>query len=103
MTHSTSSVFERVYNIVSKIPKGKVLTYGNIGVVLGINPRVVGYALHANKSTKAVPCHRVVFKDGSLAEGFAFGGKDVQKNMLTKEGISFNGEKVDLSISLFHP
>jgi len=93
--------FEKVYDLVSKIPKGKVLTYGNIGVTLGINPRVVGYALHANKSTDNVPCHRVVFKDGSLTNGYAFGGRDVQKKMLVNEGVRFNGEKVNLSLSLF--
>lgn len=93
--------FEKIYNIVSKIPKGKVTTYGNIAVTLGVNPRVVGYALHANKSTENVPCHRVVFKDGSLAEGYAFGGKDVQKNRLLKEGIKFLGDKVNLKTSLF--
>jgi len=93
--------FEKIYKVVAKIPKGKVLTYGNISVTVGINPRVVGYALHANKDTKLVPCHRVVFKDGSLAKGYAFGGKDLQKKLLTNERISFIGDKIDLEKFLF--
>lgn len=101
MTHSTGSVFEKVYEIVAKIPEGKVLTYGDIAITLGLNPRVVGYALHANKSSDDVPCHRVVFKDGSLAKGFAFGGKDIQKKLLLNEDVSFSGDKVNLKSSLF--
>lgn len=94
--------FEKIYKVVAKIPRGKVLTYGDISVTLDINPRVVGYALHANKNPSLVPCHRVVFKDGSLAKGFAFGGKDIQKKLLVNEGVSFIGEKVNLKTSLFN-
>ena len=39
-----------------------------------------------------VPCHRVVFKDGSLAPGFAFGGPGIQKEMLREEGVLFADE-----------
>jgi methylated-DNA-protein-cysteine methyltransferase related protein len=95
------NTFERIYKIVSQIPKGKVLTYGNVGIVAGVSPRVVGYAMHANKNGKVVPCHRVVFRDGSLTSGYAFGGKDVQKKLLLNEGVKFNGEKVNLTFSLF--
>lgn len=95
--------FDRIYSEVTKIPKGRVLTYGNISASLGINPRVVGYALHSNKNPKTVPCHRVVFKDGSLTTGFAFGGRDVQKKLLKNEGIKFIDEKVDLKKFLFRP
>lgn len=93
-------VFEQIYKIVSKIPKGKVLTYGDIAIELGLNPRVVGYALHANKNSKLVPCHRVVFKDGSLSKGYAFGGKDIQKKLLVNEGVNFIEGKVNLETSL---
>ncbi len=93
--------FEKIYEIVSGIPKGKVLTYGDIAITLGLSPRVVGYALHANKDSKNIPCHRVVFKDGSLATGYAFGGKDIQKKLLINEGVDFIGEKVDFKTSLF--
>ena len=94
------NTFEKVYKVVLKIPRGKVLTYGNVGIVVGVSPRVVGYAMHANKNGKIVPCHRVVFRDGSLTEGYAFGGKDVQRKLLVNEGISFIGDKVDLESHL---
>jgi len=81
--------FEKVHNIVSTIPKGKVMTYGQIGKILGITPRVVGFALHANKAPDEVPCHRVVNRDGRIAPGFAFGGPDIQRKLLQAEGVEF--------------
>jgi methylated-DNA-protein-cysteine methyltransferase-like protein len=83
--------FQRVYNIVKRIPKGRVATYGQIARMVG-QPhaaRFVGYALHANPDPKTIPCHRVVFRDGSLASGFAFGGPDEQARRLKAEGIAF--------------
>lgn len=62
---------DRVYQLVVKVPKGKVTTYGEIARVLG-NPRMarqVGWALHANRSNE-VPCHRVVNREGRLAPNF---------------------------------
>nr|MBI5455677.1 MGMT family protein [Candidatus Levybacteria bacterium] len=47
--------FEKIYSLVSRIPKGKVTTYGAISKAIGIDPRVVGYALHANKSSTFFP------------------------------------------------
>ncbi len=89
--------FEKVYKLVSQIPKGQVTTYGEIGKVLNMSPRVVGYALHANPYGPEVPCHRVVNKEGKLAPGYAFGGKDEQERRLKKEGIKFKDElHVDL-------
>lgn len=92
------TLFQRIYKLVSKIPAGKVTTYGIIAKKIGIiNPRVVGYALHSNKTPDTVPCHRVVHKDGSLAKGYAFGGLDVQRQLLEQEGINFIEGKVNLS------
>ncbi len=89
--------FQQVYAMVSKIPKGKVATYGAIAKILGSrDARRVGHALHANKSN-LVPCHRVIFSNGSLASGYAFGGPDAQKKKLVTEGIDFTLDgKVDL-------
>lgn len=66
-------------------------SYGYIACMAGNHrlSRVVGYALHANPEPGVIPCHRVVMKDGSLSEGFAFGGSECQRRMLEKEGISF--------------
>lgn len=96
------STFEQVYKAVSKIPRGKVTTYGVVAKQIGINnPRVVGYALHVNKDPDNIPCHRVVNKDGGLAPGYAFGGLDVQRQLLEQEGISFTGDKVKIENHLF--
>ncbi len=90
--------FEQVYQIVKQIPRGKVMTYGQIAMALGTkDARRVGHALHANKDGSLVPCHRVVNKNGRLAPGFAFGGFDEQRKRLEKEGIRVKDNKVDLS------
>lgn len=86
----SAETFNAIYDVVKTIPQGKVTTYGAIAKQLGINPRVVGYALHSSPEAGVIPCHRVVFKDGSLAKGFAFGGEDVQRAILEKEGVGFN-------------
>ncbi len=89
--------FDKVYDLVAKIPKGKVTTYGAISKLIGMDPRVVGYALHANKDSENVPCHRVINSKGKISKGFAFGGPSIQKKMLEKEGIIFDkNERVDL-------
>lgn len=96
------TTFDKVYKAVEKIPRGKVTTYGAVAKYIGINnPRVVGYALHANKTPDSVPCHRVVSINGELTKGYAFGGLDVQKKLLIQEGISFKNEKVNLDKYLY--
>ena len=68
--------FQQVYEVVRQVPEGMVATYGQIAALAGAprRARYVGYALHANPEPGTIPCHRVVFADGRLAEGFAFGG-----------------------------
>lgn len=92
-------VFEKIYDVVSRIPKGKVATYGLVARMAG-NPRwsrVVGYALHNNPAPGVIPCHRVVNREGKVAEGFAFGGSAIQRKMLEDEGIVFEADShIDL-------
>ncbi len=86
--------FEQVYEVVRKIPSGKVMTYGQVAEALGTkDARRVGQALHANKD-KNTPCHRVVFKDGHLAPNYAFGGAEEQRKKLEFEGVKFVGKKI---------
>lgn len=98
--------FSQVYRIVSRIPEGKVTTYGQIASLLG-NPRgarTVGWALHSNPYPKVVPCHRVVNKEGELSGGFAFGGWETQRSLLEEEGVRFlTGGRVDLERHLWQP
>lgn len=90
--------FESVYEVVKRIPKGKVLTYGDVARAVGAprSARQVGWALHSNPQPGVIPCHRVVFGDGRLTEGFAFGGKEVQKALLEAEGVEFENDVIDL-------
>lgn len=99
-----SNFFNAVYEVVKQVPEGKVTTYGDVARAAG-EPRAsrqVGWALHCNPQPGVIPCHRVVFKDGSLSPGFAFGGRDVQKAMLVEEGVRFIDEyTVDMSNCLW--
>ena len=81
--------FSRVYAAVQKIPCGKVASYGQIARLCGSprSSRAVGYALHVNPLPGIIPCHRVVNREGRLAPAFAFGGAEVQKELLEREGI----------------
>lgn len=94
-----SEFTQKIYEQTSKIPEGKVASYGFIAFLAG-KPRAsraVGFALHRNPSPGVIPCHRVVFKDGSLAPGFAFGGMEIQRALLENEGVGFTSEgKVDM-------
>ena len=96
--------FDKVYEIVKKIPKGKVTTYGTIAKLCG-NPRMsrqVGWALHVNPEPYVTPCHRVVNREGKLSGAFAFGGKNVQHDLLEAEGVEFvDYDTVDLTKHLW--
>ncbi len=88
------SAYEKIYMVVKSIPKGKVATYGQVAFLAG-NPRwsrVVGYALHKNPEPGSIPCHRVVNRNGQVAESFAFGGGNIQRELLENEGIVFNSD-----------
>lgn len=82
---------DNVFKVVKRIPKGNVMTYGQIAKIVRVDPRMVGWALHSNKD-KDVPCHRVVNKDGRLAPNFAFDGWREQKRRLEAEGVKFKDE-----------
>lgn len=81
---------ERVYRVVARIPRGRVLTYGEVARLAG-RPgaaRAVGTAMKENQDPKHVPCHRVVRSDGSIGE-YAFGGTKAKREKLKKEGVKF--------------
>ncbi|MDD2980831.1 MAG: MGMT family protein [Hespellia sp.] len=88
--------FEKIYDVVKKIPKGRVASYGQVARLAGNGrwARVVGYALHANPDPQHIPCHRVVTKDGHTSKAFAFGGGDRQRELLESEGVGFEGDHV---------
>ena len=86
--------FERVYEIVRRIPEGKVISYGQIAGMLG-SPRAartVGWALAVCPDD--LPWQRVVMIDGSIAGG---GHSELRRKLLEDEGVVFcpNG-RVDM-------
>ncbi len=90
--------FARVREIVRRIPRGRVTTYGQIALMLG-NPRMsraVGYALRQSKGD--LPWHRVVNREGKLSVESAFpGAGQLQRAMLAEEGVPFTADgRVDL-------
>lgn len=92
--------FQLIYDVVKKIPYGKVATYGQVAALAG-NPkwsRVVGYALHVNPDPKTIPCFRVVNRFGEPSAAFAFGGINEQILLLKEEGVAFIDGKVDMKI-----
>ena len=92
--------FARAYDVVRQIPEGRVATYGQVARLVGEprKARFVGFAMHSSPGVAGGdPCHRVVFKDGSLCSEFSFGGRDEQRRMLEGEGVSFLADgRVDM-------
>ena len=89
---------KRIYEVVKKIPKGKVATYGQIAELAGDKrmARAVGNALHKNPDPDNIPCFRVVNAKGELAGEFAFGGAGEQAKLLEADGIEVADGRVDL-------
>ena len=90
---------EKVYEFLRTIPRGKVVTYGQIAAYLGNKylARVVGNILHNNPNESKYPCYKVVDSKGNLSKHFAFGGIEKQKEKLEKEGIVVKNYKVNLN------
>jgi len=89
---------ECAYNLLKKVPKGKVTTYGALAKKLKTSPRAVGNALRENPFAPGVPCHRVVRSDGSIG-GFRgkTKGKAIKEKiaLLKKEGVEVDKNKVE--------
>jgi len=98
-TPEPSSFFERVYELVEQIPRGRVATYGQVAALLGVprGARAVGWALRALNRPRArtVPWHRVLGAGGriSLRGG---SGPTEQRRRLRAEGVRFRKGCVDL-------
>jgi methylated-DNA-protein-cysteine methyltransferase related protein len=96
---ATALFTQRVYEVVGRIPFGRVTTYGDVARAIGSvrGARMVGWALHAVPRELDLPCHRVVNRYGELSGGWHFGHPDVMKGLLVAEGIPFRDEyQVDL-------
>lgn len=90
---------ERVYALLCTIPRGRVVTYGQLAAMLGSKhlARAVGNALHNNPDGEKYPCYKVVNARGELSCAFAFGGTEGQAKRLEAEGIEVVDGRVDLA------
>ena len=95
---------ERVYRIVRSIPRGRVMTYGQLAEILGdgYTPRTVGFVMHG--SDDKTPWHRVINAQGACSTGRIALPSDKQQRMLASEGVEFNERgRCDLQCYLWIP
>ena len=100
-----SQFSQEVYDLVRQIPKGRVMTYGQIASLCG-NPRsaiIVGQVAHWGPLD--LPWQRVVNKNGGLAAGYTTGGREAHRRDLEAEGIKVDPEtdRVDVDALLWWP
>lgn len=96
---------ERVYKIVRRIPRGRVMTYGQIAYMLGegYTPRTVGFVMHGADESNT-PWHRVINSQGKCSTGRIVLPSDKQQRMLEREGVKFNSTgRCDLETSIWNP
>jgi methylated-DNA-protein-cysteine methyltransferase-like protein len=93
---SDKSFFEKVYEVVRKIPPGRVTSYGAIARFLGSgsSSRMVGWAMNHSHTATDVPAHRVVNRQGRLTGKHHFGGPRVMQQLLESEGIKIVDDQV---------
>lgn len=88
-----------VFELVKRIPEGKVTTYKEIARVLNTSARAVGRILPLNQDIPEVPCHRVVKSNGDIG-GYKM-GRDKKEELLNQEGVKVVKGKIDLE-EYFH-
>jgi methylated-DNA-protein-cysteine methyltransferase related protein len=95
--------FEDVYDVVRQIPAGRVTSYGTIGQFLGSksSARMVGWAMNAAHSLPDVPAHRVVNRNGILTGKHFFESSTTMQELLEKEGLTIENDKIKNFKTLF--
>jgi len=90
--------WDSVYELVKRIPRGRVTTYGNLARLLRLpgGARAVGYAMAACPSTEGIPWHRVVGADGwiRVPEPHA----SLQRRLLESEGVVVDGGAIEMKV-----
>jgi methylated-DNA-protein-cysteine methyltransferase-like protein len=101
------SKYQQIYDVVRKIPIGKVLTYGQVAELAGLygKARLAGYALFRVELASDVPWQRVVNAKGEISYSEArCGGDYLQKTLLEQEGIEFKQDNcIDLKKYRWQP
>ena len=105
---SFDKVFENIYRLVLRIPRGRVMTYGQIARLLEerYSPRLVGWAMHATPhDERNIPWHRVINSRGGISSGrVILAEPDRQRLMLEAEGVVFDARgHCDLSVYQWSP
>jgi methylated-DNA-protein-cysteine methyltransferase-like protein len=96
---------DRVYRLVSQIPAGRVMTYGQIALILGegYTARTVGYVMHGADSEK-IPWQRVINSQGKCSTGRLTIPVNLQQELLEADGVVFSARgKCDLTKYLWYP
>jgi methylated-DNA-protein-cysteine methyltransferase related protein len=90
--------YQRIYQIVRRIPPGRVATYGQVAELAGLpgHARQVGYALHALPEGSTVPWHRVVNAQGRISLRSVPGAELAQEQRLAREGVRTEAGRVKL-------
>ena len=95
-----SSSYPKIYAVVSRIPKGRVATYGQVAALAGLprQARLVGYALHTLPADSDIPWHRVVNAAGKISlRADGLGHDELQAHLLRREGVRFVGDTIPLA------
>jgi len=94
---------EKVWDLLKKIPRGKVTTYGLIARELNSRAyRAVGRACKMNTHAPKVPCHRVVESSGKIGNYSGSGGAKTKIRLLTEEGILIKNNRIENFIKVLH-
>jgi len=84
-------LYERIYEVVRKIPPGRVASYGQVSSLVGkCTPRIVGYAMAAVPVGSDVPWHRVINSQGKISRRSQGSEESMQRKLLEDEGIIFD-------------
>lgn len=97
MAAENQDFFQRVYQVVRLIPRGRVTSYGAIAAFLGTkgSARMVGWAMNAASSAyPPVPAHRVVNREGVLTGKHHFGTQNLMQELLENEGVRVENDQV---------
>ncbi len=98
--------YEAVYALVRKIPRGRVMTYGQIAAILGAPraARAVGYAMRASGHREDVPWQRVINHRGAISARSEVGRPIIQEQLLLEEGVKFDESgSCDLEVYRWEP
>ncbi len=84
--------YTRIYDVVRRIPRGRVATYGQIAAIAGLpgHARQVGYALHSLSDGSDVPWQRVINAKGEVSPRATPGWDGLQRQVLEDEGVEFD-------------